>query len=210
MLFTEYSTGLCHTGGTAPFLFFVVCALAKHESPSSPLPHKGLEILIPGLAHQSLLLHVVEQVYEWLPKVVVAEQIGCFLVIAYCGRGHHRKYLVQSAYASWQRHKHIALCHHQCLAVVQVVTGYMYIHVLAQSASLFHLGRHHPYGVPTVALGSSSHALHQSCVASAIHNGVSFFCRPSSQSLGQCPVFFGHVVIGRTEYAYLHFCKIVG
>ena len=131
------------------------------------------------------------------------------MVIADGGRCGNSKHLIERADAARQGDKHVALVHHQLLAVGQVIARYLYLYVIAGASRFFYLGRHHTDGTAASRFGSLGHTLHQALVNTAIHDAMTTLSRPLAK-LGRKRKKLGiNLLVGRTKHTYFHnACKI--
>ena len=131
------------------------------------------------------------------------------MVIADGGRCGNSKHLIECADTAWQGDKHVALVHHQLLAVGQVIARNLNLYVIAGTSALLYLSRHHTNGTAASRFGSLSHTLHQALVNTAIHYAMTVLGRPLAK-LGCKRKKLGiNLVVGRTKHTYSHnACKI--
>ncbi len=122
------------------------------------------------------------------------------------GRCRHGEYLVERADTARQGDEHIALGHHQFLAVAEIVAGNVHVDVAAGASAFLNLSGYYSYRSCPVLTCGPPYALHQSEVAAAEHHRMAFFSHPASQLLGGGEVGFGYVAVGGTEYTYFHDC----
>ena len=164
---------------------------------------------MPVATYRSLCLKIIQQGYEAVPiafHIVKDDALG---MVSDSARGRYGEHLVYCANASRQGNADITLVEHQLLAVAQVVTQHLDIHILRDAAILLHNLWNHTDGEPSSLMNRLGHTLHQTAIHTAIHQGMALLRHPSPQLAGQPEKIWVNLLICRTKYTYLHiFCKV--
>ena len=162
---------------------------------------------VPVAANHALLLQIIQQGNEGVPKTADVIKYHLLPMVAYRCRRRYGKYLIESAYAARQSYHDITLQQQEVFAVAEIVARYLYREMRTYMTVLLNLRRNNTYRHAAIAICCLGDTFHKAHIATAKHDGMAVFCTPLSQLSCLLKVNRLYITVGRTEHTYLHLYK---